>query len=255
MAQWIIDHMPKHETYLEPFFGSGAVYFNKPVSAVETINDIDGRLVNMFRIMRDHPIELAQKVELTPYSRAEYDLSFDITDNKIEDARRMLTRCWFAIGGKTVSKSGWRCLISKNGPRVVADWNRIPERIKQVSERLKFTQIECFNALDLIQRYNRKEVLIYADPPYLFDTRQSKQYKHEMGNDEHFHLIEVLKDHQGPVLLSGYSHEIYLNELKDWTLVTKDSVALGGAKRIESLWLNPMAAEQMKQFTLFELDG
>lgn len=104
MAEWIIDHMPVHETYLEPFFGSGAVYFNKPISAVETINDIDGRIVNMFRVMRDHSDVLAEKVELTPYSRAEYDLSFEIVEDPIEDARRMLARCWFAIGGKTVSK-------------------------------------------------------------------------------------------------------------------------------------------------------
>ncbi|GIN38482.1 DNA adenine methylase [Heyndrickxia oleronia] len=254
MADWIIEHMPNHETYLEPFFGSGAVYFNKPLSAVETINDIDGRLVNMFRVMRDFPNQLAAKVELTPYSRAEYDLSFEVAADPIEDARRMLARCWFAIGGKTVSKSGWRCLISSNGPRVVADWNKIPDRIKLVSNRLKNTQIECFNALDLIKRYNRPEVLIYADPPYVMDTRTSKHYQYEMSNDEHCSLLEVLKDHKGPVLLSGYTHELYSEKLKDWTLIKKDSTALGGAKRIESLWINPIAAEQMTQFNLFELE-
>lgn len=253
MAEWIIEHMPTHETYLEPFFGSGAVLFNKPVSPVETINDIDGRIVSMFRVMRDHPNELAIKIELTPYSREEYDLSFEVAKDPIEDARRMLVRCWFAIGGKTISKSGWRCLISSNGPRVVADWNRIPERIKLVSNRLKNTQIESFNAIDLIQRYNRPEVLIYADPPYLDETRTSKHYKYEMNTEDHISLLEVLNDHQGPVLLSGYTHELYLSHLEKWTHIKKDSTALGGAKRIESLWINPIAAEQMMQPNLFEM--
>ncbi len=254
MAEWIIDHMPPHETYLEPFFGSGAVYFNKTVSAVETINDLDGRIVNMFRVMRDQPKNLASIVELTPYSRAEYDLSFEISEDPIEDARRMLARCWFAIGGKTISKSGWRCLISSNGPRVVADWNKIPDRIKMVSNRLKQTQIECFDALDLIQRYNRPEVLIYADPPYLYETRTSKHYKHEMDSSEHITLLEVLNDHIGPVLLSGYTHELYQKHLASWTHIQKDSTALGGAKRTESLWLNPIAAEHIRQLSLFELE-
>lgn len=229
---------------LRTFFRIRVVYFNKPVSAVETINDLDGRLVNMFRAMRDYPNELSEKVALTPYSRAEYDLSFEVSKEPIEDARRMLARYWFAIGGKTVSKSGWRCIISSNGPRVVADWNNIPYRIKLVSDRLKNTQIECFDALDLIQRYNRKEVLIYADPPYMDETRTSKHYQHEMNFDEHTTFLEVLNDHQGPVLLSGYTHEHYLNHLKDWTQINTDSTALGGAKRIESLWINPVAAEQ-----------
>lgn len=151
-------------------------------------------------------------------------------------------------------KSGWRCLISSNGPHVVSDWNRIPDRIKLVSNRLKNTQIECFNALDLIQRYNRPEVLIYADPPYMNETRTSKHYQHEMELDEHVTLLEVLNDHKGPVLLSGYTHDLYINRLKDWIHIKKDSTALGGAKRIESLWLNPIAAEQMKQLNLFELE-
>lgn len=252
MAEWIIEHMPTHETYLEPFFGSGAVYFNKPVSPVETINDIDGRIVNMFRVMREHGYELAKKVELTPYSRSEYDLSFKISADSIEDARRMLVRCWYSIGGKTSSKNGWRCLISSNGPRVVADWNMIPERIKMVSKRLKHTQIECVDALDLIQRYNRPEVLIYADPPYLDGIRTNKHYEHEMELNDHETLLEVLKDHKGSVLLSGYSHELYSKHLKDWTEIQKDYTALGGVKRIESLWLNPIAAEQMNQLSLFD---
>jgi DNA adenine methylase len=55
MTDWIISHMPEHQTYLEPFFGSGAVFFNKMPSQVETINDIDSNVVNLFRVIRDRP--------------------------------------------------------------------------------------------------------------------------------------------------------------------------------------------------------
>lgn len=72
MAEWITSHMPQHKTYLEPFFGSGAVFFNKAPSPLETINDIDGDVVNLFQVIRDRPHELAGMVEWTPYSREEY---------------------------------------------------------------------------------------------------------------------------------------------------------------------------------------
>lgn len=72
MADWIIDHMPEHSTYLEPFFGSGAVLFNKTPSRLETINDLDGEVVNLFRVIRDTPDELARAVHWTPYARDEF---------------------------------------------------------------------------------------------------------------------------------------------------------------------------------------
>ncbi len=60
IADWIIEHFPAHKVYCEPFFGSGAVFFNKPPLYIETINDIDGDVVNLFRICREYPDELAQ---------------------------------------------------------------------------------------------------------------------------------------------------------------------------------------------------
>ena len=78
MADWIISHMPPHKTYLEPFFGSGAVFFNKTPSELETINDLDGDVVNLFRVIRDRPKELAHLVRWTPYSREEYYNSYQL---------------------------------------------------------------------------------------------------------------------------------------------------------------------------------
>ena len=73
MAAQIVSLMPPHRSYLEPFFGSGAVLFNKPPSAIETVNDIDGDVVNFFRVLREQPDRLAEAISLTPYAREVFD--------------------------------------------------------------------------------------------------------------------------------------------------------------------------------------
>lgn len=73
MAKQICSLMPPHRSYLEPFFGSGAVLFNKHPSAIETVNDIDGDIVNFFSVLREQPEELAAAIEMTPYAREVFD--------------------------------------------------------------------------------------------------------------------------------------------------------------------------------------
>lgn len=76
IADWIISHFPEHHSYLEPFFGSGAVLFNKPRSDIETINDLDGDVTNLFTWVRDDPERLAHEIYFTPYSRVVYESAF-----------------------------------------------------------------------------------------------------------------------------------------------------------------------------------
>ncbi|MFC8684591.1 DNA adenine methylase [Brevibacillus porteri] len=78
MADWIIEHMPEHTTYFEPYVGSGAVFFNKESSTLEMINDLDGDVVNLFKVIRDHPEDLANKVKWTPYSWEDYYNSYHV---------------------------------------------------------------------------------------------------------------------------------------------------------------------------------
>ncbi|MFF2533838.1 DNA adenine methylase [Brevibacillus sp. NPDC058079] len=103
MADWIIEHMLEHTTYLEPYFGSGAVFFNKESSALETINDLDGDVVNLFKVIRDHPEDLANKVKWTPYSREEYYNPYHVEGegDEFERARRCF---WFGAGWRGVEK-------------------------------------------------------------------------------------------------------------------------------------------------------
>ncbi|HEY4552418.1 MAG TPA: DNA adenine methylase [Bacillaceae bacterium] len=254
MADWIISHMPEHKTYLEPFFGSGAIFFNKTKSEIETINDLDSSVVNLFKMIRDHPEELAEKIKWTPLSREEYYASYEFdTGSEVEDARRFLVRCWQAIGAKTSDRTGWRSLISANGPDTAKEWGKLPGKLLMVAERLKEAQIEHQPAIKLLERYKRKDVLVYADPPYIIETRTKRHYKHEMTIDDHIELLKVLDAHPGPVLLSGYAHPVYDEFLKHWKREEFLASAEAGAKRTEVLWINPTAAEKgYLQQSLFE---
>lgn len=252
IADWIINFFPEHETYLEPYFGSGAVLFSKQRSQLETVNDIDGEIVNLFRIIRERPDELAHAVRFTPHSREEYYLSYHEAKDELERARRLLVRLWQGRGGKTSHRTGWRSMIEKNGPLAGYEWMNFPEKIAAVAERLIGVQIENQPALKLIERYKRPKVLIYADPPYIQSTRTTTSYRYEMTEEDHEELLVVLDEHPGPVILSGYAHELYDCRLKHWRRETKRAKAEGGAIREEVLWINPIAAEGIEQMSLFD---
>lgn len=246
MTDWIISNFPvgyEKMTYLEPFFGSGAVFFNKKRSAIETINDLDKRVVNFFKVIRDNPEELARMIEFTPWSREEYKTSYEISNDSLEDARRFMVRLWQAIGSKTSDITGWRNNIQDLNGNVNQWSKRLPARILEVAERLKHTgsclvQIENQDAIKLIERHSRSYVFIYADPPYVRSTRSGRMYYHEMTNEDHVELLKILEKHPGPVMLSGYDNEIYKDMLSGWRKETETVRCEGGQQRIETLWMN-----------------
>lgn len=254
LAKWIISFFPEHETYLEPFFGSGAVLFSKDRSRLETVNDIDGEIVNLFKIIRERPDELARQTALTPHSRQEYYESYLEAEDEMERARRLLVRLWQGRGGKTAHRTGWRSMIERNGPLPGKEWLSFPDKISVVAERLKGVQIESQPAELLIERYNRPNVLIYADPPYLLGTRTTTSYKHEMTDADHEILLDRLNAHTGPVILSGYENDLYNDLLTSWRKEVVKAKAEGGASRKEVLWINPVAAEKVQQINIFDLE-
>lgn len=248
VAKWIAGFIPPHTTYLEPFFGSGAIFFTKHPSRIETINDINGDVVNFFRVVRESPEELSRLIAFTPWSREEYLKSYEKTGDPLEDARRFLVRMRQAFGRRTSSKTGWTSEIQGTTRRAeYKTWGTLPREILKTAARLMRAQIENQSAFELIPRYKYPAVLIYADPPYLPSTRTGGDaYSHEMTEPDHAKLLEILDTHPGPVLLSGYENELYSTRLKHWGREAQDTYSMLATARKEVLWINPVAAGKMR---------
>lgn len=245
IADWIISHFPEHKVYCEPFFGSGAVFFNKEPAYIETINDIDGNIVNLFRICREHPDELARLIEMTPFARDEFRACYEKSDDPIEQARRTIVRYHQSFGASNSSRGSWKNVQTYGGPRCATMWNYLPQSIMECVGRLKEAQIENIDAVELIRRYNDEDTLIYCDPPYLKGLRKKSIYACEMNNEKHVELLKAIKASRSKIIISGYDNELYNRELKGWSTDEVQTTAQMGLPRTEKIWANFEFAQQL----------
>ncbi len=253
LAPWIVQHLPRMPHYVEPYCGSAAVFFNLPWRPKHAVlNDMSGDIVNLFRVIRERGDELAALIEMTPWAREEFDLSYTPTDNDTERARRFLVRTWqgHATGGADGidKKNGW----SKRTDLSVistSTWNRLPRMLITAAKCLSTAEIENCDAIEFITYRNQPDVLLYVDPPYPLSTRAGKLYQHEMTDADHIALLDALDAHPGPVVLSGYACALYDDRLPHWHRVTTQAQAEKGNTRTEVLWLNDKAANS-RQHTM-----
>lgn len=242
IAPWIISQIPKHHSYLEPYFGGGAILFNKEPSRIETINDLDDDVVNLFQVIREKRDELIEAVVYTPYARQEYNLAFPENSDELSDierAKNFLIRSGMGHGFRLCEKCGWKKdVYGREAAYAVRYWNDLPEVITHIALRLKMVQIEHKPAVDLIKAFNHDNVLIYLDPPYVLSTRSRKQYRHEMSDQDHVELLETSLEHKGYVMLSGYDSDLYNDYLKGWRKISTPSRAENSLPRTEVLWMN-----------------
>lgn len=250
LAPWIISHFPAHECYVEPFGGAASVLLRKPPAAVEVWNDLDGEVVNFFEVLRGHTDAFMHLVDLTPYSRAEYEQSFDEVDDPVERARRFYVRSWQGFGAHTGWRGSWRVVRdNKRGRSPVDDWNNV-EHLWTVARRLKSVFIEQADAFEIIHRYDAPATLFYVDPPYLPETRSKKhRYPFELDEAQHAQLAAALHEAAGMVVLSGYPSASYGELYAGWECITKDAVTNGNVGRTEAVWLN--AAASRRRLPLF----
>lgn len=246
----LVELIPPHHTYLEPYLGSGAVFFRKAPSDIETINDLDWDVVNLFQCIREDSEKLARLIMTTPYSRQMYDDAFKSDPimevlsegNRFLKACQFLVRCWQGHGFRSNGyKVGWKNDV-QGRERMYALWNwyRLPEWVIEIAERLRRVQIECSPALELIVRYDYENVFMYLDPPYLLGTRcgKQKQYKHEMSDDEHEEMLQKALISKAKIMISGYASEMYDDMLAGWRRKEFRSHAEMGNRRTEVVWMN-----------------
>src|SRR5207253_5117544 len=186
---WLLPLLPACHHYCEPFAGSAAVLLNRQPSPVETYNDLDGEVVNFFRVLRDQKDALIEAIGLTPFSREEFSLA--VTGNgklpDLERARRFFIRARQVRTGLAQTASLGRWANCKNTSRagmsgVVSRWLGSIEALPAIAERLLRVQIENRPALEIIRLYDDRHTLFYCDPPYIHASRgDSKAYAYELS--------------------------------------------------------------------------
>jgi DNA adenine methylase len=246
VAERIVDLLPPHEHYVEPFAGSLAVLLAKPPSAMETVNDLDGELMNFWRMLRDRTDDLTRVAALTPHSRAEHQAAFEPATDDLERARRTWVRLTQGRGGHTSRRTGWRFYRDPIGSHSsMPDYlNAYLERICPAAARLRGVSLECRPAAEIIREYGRhSRCMIYADPPYLASLRTwGNNYAVEMrSDDEHRELLEALLSCRAAVVLSGYASPLYDGLLTTWfrrEIATQTGNGGDDRARTEVLWSN-----------------
>ncbi len=247
---WLLPLLPRTKHYCEPFGGSAAVLINRDPSPVETYNDLDGEVVNFFRVLRDKKDELIEKIGLTPFSYEEYVRAITEKGNlnlsDVERARLFYIRARQARTGLAQGATPGRwahCRLSSRAGMAgaVSRWLGAVEDLPLVAQRLLRVQIENRPAIEVIKRYDSPETLFYCDPPYPHESRGDiHAYGFEMIDEEHEELAKVLHSVKGKVAISSYQCNLMDKLYWDWKCIEAPEKICHSVKepRREALWMN-----------------
>ncbi len=289
LANWIVSKIPQHTLYVEPFAGAVHVLFAKPESKCEILNDLDGDLINFFRVLKNSQSrqKLIEQLSYTLYSRehwtkikSKYRTSYEnqrksrkrdiiaeqlkltpeLSDNQLSkmlgasdktitsvrrqlestseipkfnktigadgkarsrqrsESKSSITRAaeWFflnrsSFGGDMLTGGFSQPSVSRN---TAMSFRNAVDSLNDVSERLRNVTIECLDYTACVQRYDSKDTLIFADPPYL----RSEHYYGE-GNfthEDHYTLADLLHGVKGMVMITHYQNDLYDELYSDW---------------------------------------
>ena len=261
LKHWVISHFPvdyEYKDYIEPFVGAGNVFLNKKhfedyEGYNETINDLCFERIALWRTIKDDVTKLINKLLTLKYEENTFlyyrDNSVPASSNSYifdcavrEFVLRRMSR------GSLGKAYAWQDRLRGGKPGSINSWETAIENLKIVSKRLENTFIENKDAIKLLEESNSSgnfsSKLVYADPPYLLETRTAKKcYENEMCEDDHIRLGECLNKLKAHVVLSGYNSKLYDKLYKGWRKVEKEVVNHAGQnkkkeKRTEVLWLN-----------------
>lgn len=220
----------------------------KPLSDIETYNDLNGELVNFFRVLRDRTDDLCHAIEWTPWAREEYHLSKYPTDDPLESARRWWVYCSMDVGAVPALKrpnghdSFRRDKENVRNTLETRARERILGNLRACAKRLRQVIIEQRPMMHLLDELDMPGALFYIDPPYVAETRTKStgSYAVEWTDDDHEQFVEKVMELSGKCVISGYAHPTYARlEREGWHRIDKQTVNNSGDIRIESLWLCP----------------
>ena len=256
LAAWVMGFFPRHTCYVEPFGGAAGVLLQKTRAYAEVYNDLDGEVVNFFQVLRDPDMRarLIEACVFTPYSRADFELSWEPAEDPIERARRIAIRAQMGFGsaGATKGVTGFRIDTKREYGTAQQLWALYPAAISAAGERMQSVLIENRPAVEVMRQHDGPETLHFVDPPYLHSTRVmnrgGRYYQHEMTEEQHSDLLSSLLELDGMVVLCGYPSDLYDARLIGWTRHEKAariSAGRGTAVRTEVVWLNPVCAKAL----------
>jgi DNA adenine methylase len=256
LAERIMAFFPRHRCYTEVFGGAFSVGMLKPRVHAEIYNDLDDQVVGLFRVLQDleKSARLIELLRLTPFARREFQLAYEVTEDPIEAARRLVIRSFMGFGSNAHScaakghrSTGFRSNSNRSGTTPAHDWVNYPDALPALIARIKGVVIESRDAIEVLRRHDSTRTLHYVDPPYLQETRRREyMYRHELTRAGHIHLLAALKKLTGMVVLSGYPSDLYDARLKGWARYELPAYADGARARTEVLWLNPACAAALK---------
>lgn len=269
LAKKFIALFPPHTRYCEPFFGGGAVLFAKsPDNCAEFINDIDWQLTNFWNHLKYESLfcEFKRLVECTPLSSIEFQSS-DVLDEIPAEKYSQLYKAWAFFVRFRQSRQGLgkdfctpTSRLRRGMNENVSAWLSAVDGLPDAHERLRRVEIRCQDAVEFIKQLDSPDTFYYCDPPYLKETRNTKDaYTHEMSSEQHQELLITLASIKGKFMLSGYPSEMYDSfardhnwHVTDFKVDNKASSAKEKEIKTERIWTNyecttPPAAQKASQ--------
>lgn len=218
MLKHLLVMIPEHRIYCEPFFGGGALFFAKPKAEVEVINDVNGEVVNFFKVLKTNFSALQKEIQATLHSRELYKKAMKIyNDPKGHSDVDRAWALWTATNQGFAGMIGsWGFGTTNSKEKSLA--NKRENFINVYEERLKTVQVENNDALKVIARCNEKDAFIYCDPPYI-----GSDQGHYSGYTEAQYktLLDALAKLKGKFLLSSYPSKILSQYIRKYKWKTK----------------------------------
>lgn len=201
LAKHILPELPEHTTYVEPFCGGAAIFFMKDPVKCEVINDFNGELVNLYRVVGNHLEEFMRQFKWALVSRQMFEwekLKVPETLTDIQRAARFYYLQRLAFG----AKSSGQTYGTRAGSAPSLNLLRIEEELSAAHLRLARVNIENLDWATCVEKYDRPHTLHYLDPPYW----QTAGYGHTFGFEQYERMAELARTVQGKMVISINDH-------------------------------------------------